>query len=147
MLREIGKWKWPALQAGETVIFTVPVAVGRKDVLHVETLAVGIAFGLLHTLERVFAFFLGFEYRHRQRLGHIAHLHAEQIVGAARPLAAAAFGATGLDRRRGQDGFQCDLTAADIAFVSQHRINQVVASVRLVHAHGISPSSVCIIGP
>jgi hypothetical protein len=36
-------------------------------------------------------------------------------------------------------GFEGDVIAADIAFAAQDRINEVVAGVRLVHAHAAAP--------
>src|SRR3546814_16630306 len=86
MRGEVRKWEWPPLQAGDAVELTILMAIGRKDVLDIDALAVGIAFGLLHALKRVFTFFLGLEHGNRKSFGHLVHLHAEQIVGTPRTL-------------------------------------------------------------
>ena len=68
MRREVAERERAIDQLCETVVFPVSVAVGRKDVLHVELKRVGVAAGLLHALERVVAFLLGFEHCHRHGL-------------------------------------------------------------------------------
>ena len=78
---------------------------------------------VLHTFQRVFGFGLGFDHADQQRSGHLAHLHAQQIIGAASAGAAAALGAGGLDRCR---RFQLDAPMAP-ALVTQDRIDQLVA--------------------
>jgi hypothetical protein len=111
------------------------MTIGGEDVFHVETLAIGISLGLLHAREGVFTFFLGLQHGDGQRLGHHTELDTEQIVGATRSFAAAAFGPGGFDGRRRQNGFKRDLRAADIAFGAQQGVDQVVAGIRLVHDH------------
>ena len=135
MRREVDKRKWAALQTGDVIELAIAMAVGGKNVLHIEAFAIGIALGLLHALERVFAFFLGFKHGNRQGFGHLTHLHTEQVVGAPRAFATAAFGTAGFNRSRSQDCFECNALTADIALVSQDRINQVIAGLRFVHAH------------
>ena len=140
MRREVDKREWAALQTGDAIELAITMTIGGEDVFHIEALAVGIALGLLHAFERVFAFFLGFKYSNGQGFGHLTHLHTEQIVGAPRALATAAFGSAGFNRSRGQDGLERDALAADVALVAQDRVDQVVAGIRLVHAHEL-PSS------
>ncbi|MNN48211.1 hypothetical protein D3C81_1626780 [compost metagenome] len=133
--REVDKRERAALQAGDAVELAIAVTIGGENVLHIEAFAISITLGLLHTLERVFVFFLGFQHRDGQRSRHLTHLHAEQIVCAPWTLTAAAFCTTGFDRGWGKDGFKRDVFTADVTFVAQHRINQMVPSIRFVHAH------------
>ena len=98
MRRKVGKGERPALQVGEAIELAVEMAVGGEHIFHFETPAIGIALGLLHALEGIFRFFLGFEYAYGQGLRHVAHLHAEQVINAAGTLAPASLWAGRLDR-------------------------------------------------
>ncbi len=100
MRRKVGKLERPALQVGEKVKLTVAISVRGKHIFDLKPPAFRIALGLLHSFERVFAFFFGFQYRHRQRLGHITHLNTKKIIGAARPGAPPSFCSGRFHRRR-----------------------------------------------
>ena len=133
MWRKVDERMWAGLDAAGFVILTVKVAVAGKNILHIKTLAVRIALGLLHTCERVFTLPLGFQHCHRQGLGHIAHLYTQQVIGAPTTVAAAAFRPGGLYRGR---RFQPDALRVVVAFLAQHRVNQMKARFVFIECHG-----------
>jgi hypothetical protein len=96
------------------------MTVGREDIFYLKALAVGIALGLLHPLERVFALFLGFQNADRQRFRHVPHLNTEQIIGPAGTFAAAAFRAGRFDRG---GGFHLDPLMIVISLVTQKGVD------------------------
>lgn len=77
------------LQLGGEIVLAVKMSIGRKDVFDIEAFAVGIAFGLLHSLEWIFRFLLRFKDGNGQRLGHLARLNTEKVIRPSRPLCAA----------------------------------------------------------
>jgi len=140
--QKVGKRVGALLQVGEEVEFTIQMPVGGEDVLDVKAVAVGVTFGLLHAFEWVFAFLFGLQHCNGHGFGHVAHLHAQQVVGSSWTFATATFGATGLNGGLGQDGFERDVFAVDIAFGAQLGVDQVIAGVRFIHAHR---GSLCVL--
>ena len=100
MAGKFRKGKGAVWQLPLNIELAIKVAVRGKHILHMEARAIGITLGLLHSLERIVAFFFGFDHADRQRLRHLAHLHAQQIIGTPRTRAATAFATRWLNRRR-----------------------------------------------
>lgn len=128
---KISKWKRTALQIGDKIKLTISVAVGSKDVFHLEALAIGIAFGLLHAFQRVFTFFFGFQHTDRKRFWHVTDLHAKQVIGSPSTFTAATFGARGFDRRR---CFQLEPLIIVVPLVPQYWVDQIEAGFLFVVA-------------
>ena len=104
----------------------------------VEALAVGVALGLLHALERIFVLLLRFEDRDGQSLGAAGNFDAEEVVDLARTMPTPPLGASRFDGRR---SFQSDVRHA-ITLVPQDRVNQLVARFRFVLCHFACPDNV-----
>jgi hypothetical protein len=132
MIWKIRKRERPILKAGELVEFAITMAIGCKDILHVEAPAIRISFCLLHALKRVIGFFFGLQYRNGQGLRHVTHLNTKQIIGAAMSFSPSAFGAGRLD---GGGSFQSQPSIVIVAFVLQDRINQKEAGFGFIVAH------------
>ncbi len=129
---KIGKGKRPARHLHTEIEFAIAMAIGGEDVAHLETGAVGVTPGLLHPLQGVFAFDLGFDHADRQRRPASADFYAEQVIGAASPLAAASLVPGRLDRG---GCFELELPGIVITLDPQHRVDQVVLGFFLVQAH------------
>ena len=81
--------------AGEFVELGVAMAVGGENIFGIEPLTAGIALGLLHSFERVFILFLGFENCNEQWCRTGRRFNAQEIIGFARAFAATPFAPTG----------------------------------------------------
>jgi integrase len=133
MRRKVCKWIRSALQVGEEVEFAVKMTICGKDILHVETLAIRIALGLLHSLQWVFTLSFCFEHPNWQRFWHIADTHTEQIVGTSGTISTAPLGA-GWFYRGGR--LQFELLVIGISLCAQHGIDKKIAGFLFVVGHG-----------
>jgi len=131
MRRKVFQRMRAGLDATGFIVIAVKMAVAGEHVLHIKAGAVGVALGLFHARQRIFRFPLGFQHGHRQGFGHLAHLHAQQIVGASRPLAAT-FESGRLHRSR---RFQPDALRVVVTFAAQDRIDEVKTGFFFVVGH------------
>lgn len=138
---KVREWAGASEQLGGAIEFAIEVSIGRESILDVESLAVGIALGLLHAPERIIALLLRLKHGHGERLRHVTHLHAQQIVCPTLSSAAAPLGASGFHRRRRDTDFQGDVVTMNVAFLAKHRVYQMESRVCFIHAHDISPFS------
>ncbi len=106
--------------------------VGGKDIFDFKPLTIRIAFGLLHAFEGIFTLFFGFKDPYGKRFGHIAGLHAQQVVGTARASPATTFKTGGFDRGR---GFQFESLMIGIPFFPQNGIDKKVPGFLFIVAH------------
>src|SRR3954467_9324845 len=100
VIGKIGKWKWTRLLAGELVELGVKVTVAGKDILGVEPFALGIAFRLLHSAQRVFVFSLRFEDCDWERCWFVRFIDTQQVINFTRSGPSSALGANWLNWRR-----------------------------------------------
>ncbi len=129
---KIRERKRPALQAGKFIVFAIAMAVGGKNILHIEAFAIGIILGLLHSFEGIFGFLLGLQHTHWQRAGHVARLNTQQIIRAPRSFAPSAFGTYRFHRG---GGFQLQPLTIVVTFFTQNRIDEVKACFCFIQTH------------